>query len=105
MTTHDAFLAVHDPQTSSISTPRDQTTSAVPMCVLHMRIPVEARRRAKMAAVAAGLPFRVYVARLLAQSDLAITDDFSCDTCVPEMDDSGEDPFADLDRDVATPRV
>jgi hypothetical protein len=36
-----------------------------PMCNLHMLVPVAARRHAKLAAVASGLPFREFVARLL----------------------------------------
>ena len=37
-------------------------------CVLHMLVPVEARRRAKMAAVASGLSFRDYVTELFLQA-------------------------------------
>jgi hypothetical protein len=35
------------------------------MCNLHMLVPVAARRHAKLAAVASGIPFRDFVATLL----------------------------------------
>lgn len=43
---------------------RQETT----ICVLHMLVPVEARRRAKLAAIASGLSFRDYVTHLLSQA-------------------------------------
>lgn len=39
-----------------------------PMCNLHMLVPVAARRHAKLAAVASGMPFREFVARLLLEA-------------------------------------
>ena len=39
-----------------------------PICVLHMLVPVEARRRAKLAAIASGVSFRKYVTLLLLQA-------------------------------------
>ena len=38
------------------------------MCSLHMLVPVSARRNAKLAAVTSGIPFRKYVADLLANA-------------------------------------
>jgi hypothetical protein len=39
-----------------------------PMCVLHMRVPVSVRRKAKLAALVSGVSFREYVAHLLAHA-------------------------------------
>lgn len=44
------------------------TSLSEPMCNLHMRVPVQSRRQAKLAAVASGVPFRLYVAQLLLQA-------------------------------------
>lgn len=41
------------------------TEPSVQVCNLHMRVPVEARRNAKLAAVASGIPFRQFVTMLL----------------------------------------
>jgi len=38
------------------------------LCNLQCKVPVEARRRARIAAIKSGLPFRVYVAQLLLQA-------------------------------------
>lgn len=43
-------------------------STSEPMCNLHMLVPVAARRHAKLAAVASGIPFREYVAWLLLQA-------------------------------------
>jgi hypothetical protein len=38
------------------------------MCSLHMLVPMSARRNAKLAAVASGIPFREYVTYLLSHA-------------------------------------
>ena len=55
---------------TNVPTPTDRYISpSEPMCNLHMLVPVAARRHAKVAAVASGIPFREYVARLLLQAN------------------------------------
>lgn len=38
------------------------------LCNLQCKVPVEARRRARIAAIESGLPFRIYVAQILLQA-------------------------------------
>jgi hypothetical protein len=54
---------------------RKEPQSSEPLCNLHMRIPETARRQAKLAAVASGVPFRQYVAWLLFQAKPINVDD------------------------------
>lgn len=51
--------------TESATPSESQKSLSEPMCNLHMRIPAAARRQAKLAAVASGIPFRAFVSRLL----------------------------------------
>jgi hypothetical protein len=52
-------------QQPSVSTSGPAQTQ---LCTLHMVVPEQARRQAKLAAVASGLPFREYVTYLLLQA-------------------------------------
>jgi hypothetical protein len=51
-----------------------------PMGVLHMRVPVSVRRRAKLAALVSGVSFRDYVAHLLSHAQPS-------DTAMSEQED------------------
>ncbi len=51
------------------SVDRESERQETNICVLHMLVPVEARRRAKLAAIASGLSFRDYVTQLLYQAE------------------------------------
>lgn len=57
---------VNDHRVEGGDSSREETST---ICVLHMLVPVSARRRAKLAAVASGMPFRDYVTYLLSNAD------------------------------------
>lgn len=59
-----------EPETIDHSTIcRESERQETNICVLHMLVPVEARRRAKLAAIASGLSFRDYVTLLFSQAE------------------------------------
>lgn len=58
-------VEVNEEQPENREVEREETST---ICVLHMLVPVEARRRAKLAAIASGLSFRDYVTHLFSQA-------------------------------------
>jgi len=67
-----------DLQNLNSITDRSSAASSVPMCNLHMLVPVAARRHAKLAAVASGISFREFVARLLFDAKPLFSESVEC---------------------------
>jgi len=76
-----------------------------PMCNLHMLVPVAARRHAKLAAVASGMPFREFVARLLSHARPLAAESADCAGEKPLKSGIAHivaEPGADCVRDVGS---
>ncbi len=77
---HPRTTRIPDPESNSLEAKGRPHSDD--LCVLHMLVPVEARRRAKVAAIESGLRSKTYITRLM-----LIAAPFGCATVDSSVED------------------